>query len=157
LEELQFGYILISMKNRIKIILVIITAFLTVNFVTKGIFIAGTPKPNPFFTKNFIAKINNLFLNLKSNEIPSHLVNKKGVINKDPLPQDIVDIINNSMSKVTTGVYAGEKENIGIYQYKPDEIIWEEYSYVVNGNEKKIKVPKGQEPPSQEVVGKLYQ
>ena len=78
------------------------------------------------------------------------------VQNINSLPQDVVEALNAPLKKVSQGVYAGEMNNIKVYEIRTGELEYLEYTFNVNGKEVKIKVPKGQEPPSQEVMDSLY-
>jgi len=149
-------------KNKIKILLVLIFSFLIANLVITSVFIAGTPKINPFFAQNLVAKMNNILpkfnqkqqspqLASQSNQLllTPAIFNKSGTTQQETIPQEVNNVINNSMKKVTTGVYAGERDGTEVYQVKTNEISYNEYTININGKEVKVRVPEGEKLPGQ--------
>lgn len=49
-----------------------------------------------------------------------------------------------------------KKNNIQVYEVRMNEIDYLEYKFNVNGKEVKIKVPKDQQPPSQETIEAIF-
>ncbi len=152
----------------LKLFLVLGVAFAISNFSIKNVFIAESPKLNPFFTQNMMAKVNSLRLKT-TNFIASINFNQKksstdqvnNFNNSKPTSftltqQQITDALKAPLKKVSQGVYAGETDNIQVYEIRSNEIDYLEYTFNVNGKEIKIKVPKDQQPPSQETVDALY-
>lgn len=145
------------MKKYLKIVIVLILAFVIADLSSKNVFIAGTPRINPFL----IARINNLF-SPGSTATPSNIASNQpvgsqtGVIKQTDLPQQVVQALNTPLKPVSKGVYAGEKNNIKVYEFRQDEIDWVEYTFMVNGKEIKIKAPKGQKSPTQEDIELIY-
>ncbi len=174
------------MKKYLKIFLLLGAAYIISYFSIKNIFLAESPRINPFFAQNMMAKVNNFWskttnfiafksarnngLNNQSNK-PSTINNSNNfnfqnqaktptvipvVVQRNNLPQDVLDALQAPLTKVSQGVYAGEKNDIKVIEIRTDEIDYLEYTFTVNGKEIKIKVPKGIEPPSQGVVESLY-
>lgn len=137
------------MKKRLIIIFILISAFFIANFSSKNIFIANTPKIN----KQFIAQLGQIFQN-RSRQNKEHLA-----VNPNPAP--ISANTTNTLSKailkkISSGVYAGEYNKTKVFVYKENEIEWIEYTFNVNGKAIKIRVPKGQQPPSQKDVDFIF-
>jgi len=153
-------------KKYLKIFLLLGGAFLLSIFFIKNIFLANSPRFNPFFAQNLQAKVSSFFSKTTSffafkNRQPSAVSTKASDQNPTSFtfnspPSDVKDALNTSLSKISQGVYAGEKNNIKVYEVRTNEIEYLEYTFNVNGKEIKIKVPKDQQPPSQEVVEALY-
>lgn len=150
------------LNKYLKIGLILGTAFVLSNFSIKNVFLADSPKINPNVGKNMIAKIDNFWSKTSSliafngglfNFFGS-TYNSTGLI-KD-LPAKTLDALNAPLHKVSQGVYAGEKNDIQVIEIRSNEIDYLEYTFNVNGKEIKIKVPKDQQPPSQEVMEGLF-
>ena len=121
----------------LKIFFLLSVAYIISNFFIKNIFLANSPKLNPFFVQNMFAK-------------------KTITPNNNTYSQNIEEALNVPLKKVSQGVYAGEKNNIKVFEIRTGELEYLEYTFKVNGKEVKIKVPKGQEAPSPEVMDVLY-
>lgn len=121
----------------LKIFFLLSVAYIVSNFFIKNIFLADSPKLNPFFVQNMFAK-------------------KTITPNNNTYSQNIEEALNAPLKKVSQGVYAGEKNNIKVFEIRTGELEYLEYTFNVNGKMVKIKVPKGQEAPSQEVMDVLY-
>lgn len=128
------------MKKYLKILFLLGIAYLVSYFSIKNIFLAESPIINPLFVQNMM--VGNI----------SQSINQASVTT-----QNIKDALNAPLKKVRQGVYAGEKNKIKVYEIRMDELEYLEYTFNVNGKEIRIKVPKGQEPPSQDVMNSLYQ
>lgn len=161
-------------KKYFKIFLLLGAAYIISYFSIKNIFLAESPRINPFAVQNMMAKVNNFwskttnFIAFKnifpvnnsfSKNYPTQAPASSPVVafNLNNAPKDVVDALSAPLTEVSQGVYAGEKNNIKVYEIRTGEIEYLEYTFNVNGKEIKIKVPKDQQPPSQEVVEKLYQ
>lgn len=68
----------------------------------------------------------------------------------------IKEALTATLSKVSQGVYAGEKNNIQVYEIRTNEIEYLEYTFTVKGKEIKIKVPKDQTKPTQAEMETLF-
>lgn len=158
----------------IKLFLILGAAFVVSDFGIKNIFLAKSPKLNPFFTQNMLAKINNFRIkttnffafkkvlpnnNLTQTQAPSNNLTQTQVAQSpkvafklEDAPKDLINALSAPVKKVSQGVYAGEKNDTKVYEVRSDEIEYLEQAFSVNGKEIKIKVPKGQEPPSQEFL-----
>ena len=146
----------------LKIFLLLIAVFVISDFSIKNVFIAQSPKLNPFFAQNMIAKINNLwsktisFIAFKNVPTQSPAPSSVVAFNSNNVPKNVVEALSAPLTKVSQGVYAGEKNGIKVFKIKLGELEYLEYTFTVNGKEVKIKVPKGQKPPSQKIVNALY-
>lgn len=138
----------------LKIGLLLGIAFVISDFSIKNVFWANSPKLNPYAGQNMMAKINSTWSKATSLIAFKNLKNSSGLI-KD-LPKATQDAMNAPLNKVSQGVYAGERNNIQVYEIKSNEIEYLVYTFTINGKETKIKVPKDQQPPSQEQMEALY-
>lgn len=157
------------MKKYFKIFLLLGAAFLVSDFGINNVFLAKSPKLNPFFAQNMIAKVNNSWsktgnliasLNPFSNlnfQPSSSTSDSQAIASVNNVPREIVDALTAPLTKVGQGVYAGERNNIHVYEIRSDEIDYLEYTFIIKGKEIKIKVPKDQQPPTQEVVESFYE
>jgi hypothetical protein len=132
-------------KNK-KILFSTITAlfisFLISDFSIKNLFLANSPKINPFFVRNIKSKFeeNLAFLNNFKKNISMNFNREKNIIFKE----------------ISQGVKAAQTSEGTIVKIDSSKIDWLEYTFNVNGKEVKIKVPKDQQPPSQKLVEALY-
>lgn len=147
----------------LKIVLLLGAAFIISDFSIKNVFLANSPSINPYAGQNMMAKVSSLWSNTKLNLIAlsgglfnfsGTAGNSSGLI-KD-LPQKTLDAMNAPLKKVSQGVYAGERNNIQVYEIRSNEINYLVYTFTINGKEVKIKVPKDQQPPSQAQMEALY-
>lgn len=158
-------------KFKFKIIfLIILFSFFLSHFFIKNLFLANSPRINPFFARNMIAKVSNFFDKTKSffafdifkkqDKIQNNFVqqqpqNQSFTLNQ--APQELKEAISKApMKKIAPGVYAGEYKGYKVSTIKINEIEFLEYTFDVNGKKIKIKVPKDQQPPSQEAVEKIF-
>lgn len=135
------------MKKIGLILISLFTAFIVSEFLKKNIFIANTPLVN----KNFLAKIKQNFkTSFDLKKANSYFLTKKQ-------QKEFADLIQNTaFQPITRGVKAGETQSgIKVYQYKLDEIEWQEINYTIQNKTITIKIPKGTTPPSAEIVEKI--
>lgn len=155
------------LSNRfLKLFLIMSIAYFISKFSSNTVFLAGTPKLNPFAVNNLIVKVKFFASNtgaIIADLNPLNLIRKrKDGLSPAQLPtqSDFTEEINNSLKtplyQVSQGVYAGEKNGYKVIEVRIGEIEYKEYTFKVNGKEIKIKVPKDQQPPSQDVVEALY-
>ena len=111
-------------------------------FLIQKIFLAGTPRirPNAF---------SNLALEIKNN---THSL--IALFIKQPSPEEILKDV--PLKTISKGVYGKTRGNYSYTLIKINEIEWKEYTFNINGKEIKIKFPKDQQPPSQELMEALY-
>ncbi len=62
----------------------------------------------------------------------------------------------NEYKKIYQGVYAITSNQYSGIEVRESEVEWIPYTYVVNGNEIKLRVPKGMSPPSQKEMDLVY-
>jgi hypothetical protein len=117
-------------------------SFLISDFSIKNLFLANSPKINPFFVRNINSKFekNLAFLNNFKKNISMNFDREKNI----------------TFKQISQGVKAAETSEGTIVKIDSSKIDWLEYTFNINGKEIKIKVPKDQQPPSQEVVEALY-
>jgi hypothetical protein len=158
----------------LKIFLLLGVAYIISYFSIKNIFLAESPRVNPFFVQNLIADASNFwnkstsFFAFKntvpannnfSNNYPTQAWAASSPIiatNLNNAPKDVISALSAPLNKISQGVYAGEKNDYKVFEVKTGELEYLEYTFNVNGKEVKIKVPKGQDPPSQNVVNEIY-
>ena len=58
--------------------------------------------------------------------------------------------------KIYQGVYAVTTNQYSGIEVRESEVEWIPYTYVVNGKEIKLRVPKGMQPPSQKEMDLVY-
>lgn len=161
------------LNKNIKIFLILIASFIISSFSINNIFLAKSPKINPFFAQNLIAKVKsfqsttanffafkNIFpknKNFSNNNSAQKSTSSQPVaFNLNNAPEEVIKALDTPLKKVSQGVYAGEKNNIQVYEVRMNEIDYLEYKFNVNGKEVKIKVPKDQQPPSQETIEAIF-
>jgi hypothetical protein len=135
------------MKNKklqlyFKILITFIFGFFLSSFLIQKIFLAATPRirPNAF---------SNLALEIKNN---THSL--IALFIKQPSPEEVLKDV--PLKTISKGVYGKTRGNYSYTLIKIHEIEWKEYTFNINGKEIKIKFPKDQQPPSQELMEALY-
>lgn len=111
-------------------------------FIVNDVLYVNSPTVRPNFlariltkTQVNIAKFNPLSIKLKKGEKPSEAL-------KDEKPLFIMK-----------GVYAKSAPNMSSTEFKVDEVDWIEYSFTLkDGRTIKVRVPKGQTPPTSDVL-----
>lgn len=184
------------MKKYLTIFLLLLASFVISNFAINNVFLAQSPKINPFFAQNMMGKVNNFWSrtggffafratpdNKKKPDSESSSSNffnppqdNSNESNKadsqetqpaeaEPivaqsgssfLPQEIEDALAAPLTKVSQGVYAGEKDSYQVYEVKVDEIDSVVYTFNVNGKQIKIRVPKDKQPPTQKEMELIF-
>jgi len=156
-------------KNRILIVLIIIVSFLTASFLNKNVFLANSPKLNPFFIPNTLASIKNTFFKttnfFASIFMPAKKTQPINFVNQnvakfqpiEKLDKEILEALEAPLKKVSKGTYAGEKNGIKIIEIRTDELGYIEKTFIINGKEVKILFPPDITPPPQEVIEKSLQ
>lgn len=172
------------MNKYLKLFIVLGASFLISEFTINNVFVAQSPKLNPFFVSNTIAKINNFWSKtgnfiVSINFLPkfklqntnnkqtafnpiNNVNNADNQLNQSQLTSFSLDkakiekILKAPLNQVSQGVYAGEVDGTQVYEVRTNEIDYLEYTFNVKGKEIKIKVPKDQRPPSQEEMEVLY-
>ncbi|MBW7960605.1 hypothetical protein H3C65_03900 [Patescibacteria group bacterium] len=169
----------------IKLVFAVVLAFIVSQFSINNVFIARSPRLNPFFATNLIAKLNSLehktlrlFASISfkktSNKEPNTTDNTNtGVTAKNDNVKDnfngnnqpgsftlskakIEELMDIPLKQVSKGVYAGEKNDTKIIRVMVDEVEYNEYKFNIKGKEVIIRVPRGQKPPTQKEVESLY-
>lgn len=149
--------------KKIKIILVLVLSFLTVQYLQKDLFLANTPRLRLPIQTYLASKIGDLFVKIKEiaslfPTLPKEFAKKASTYQ---LSQQTLDNIKKAslkpLNRIAAGTYAATEGNATVIEFKENEVEWIEYTYNLNGKEIKIRVPKGQAVPSQETVEKFYQ
>lgn len=126
--------------KKIKLILSIILGYTISTFLINNVFIANTPKINPFIARSLFDNLNN-FIN--EGEKKDILNNKNDKRKEDFYP-------------ITKGIYAKEAKREKTILIRDKEVNWKIYQYEVNGKKISIKIPEGEELPSKEMVEKIF-
>lgn len=168
--------------KKIKLFSLLVLSYLIVNFLNKTVFLANSPKINPFFVQKmlaflkqptrFLAKKNEIKISeIRVNPIAITPVQQNKVSPPSPpsspkdedktiaLKDDAEILLQTAKFKTLgRGVYAAEgTDNYKIYKYVIDEIEWKEYVFTLkDGRIVKIKLPVGVSPPPQESVELLF-
>jgi hypothetical protein len=130
-------------KLYLKIAGILLFSLFVINTFANDVFIAGTPKIRPD-AQAVLAGRFGLLVQSPRDFIATLF---------PPAPKDLKDV---PLQPIGTGVYAHEKEHTKEVIFKDNEINWIEYTYIVNGQEIKIRVPEGQPAPPQKVVERNY-
>jgi len=153
-------------QNRIiKLLLIMGAAYFVADFSGNNVFLANTPKVNPFFARNMTAKIRNNLSNGANfvaglNPFNRSALESERNTNNMPVErsfnQQVAEAINAPLAPLSQGVYAGEQEGVNVYEVRIGELEYLEHTFIIKGKEVKIRVPKGQEAPSEDVIEYLY-
>lgn len=129
----------------ISIFLAIFIAFLISNFAIQNIFIAKSPRIRQNLDRVIVW---NLFsppqkkINNQENKVNENLYYEK--------------LDKNNFVSLNKGVYAADLNNGRYILIKENEVEWIIYTFRIKDKEIKIKVPKGEDPPSQQVLEQIY-
>ncbi len=133
-------------KLYFKILGAVIVGYYMAELFNKHIFLANTPKIRNNLADYIASKFSesaNLIVNVVKNKKNISTFTFKEDLNKIPF------------ETISQGVYAKGNGNITYVLIKTGEVEWLEYTFNINGKQIKIKVPKGENPPSQEIVEKM--
>lgn len=145
-------------KRYLKILVIVVVSFFVSSFANREIFIANSPKLDPNATKNLSYRVKNLFDSSYYISLLFSKPDKSAPIAKeqlDSLRKEInlvitEQILNNSLKSISKGTYAKETPEGDYYIFNDEETEWIEYTYNVRGKKITVKVPKGENPPSQD-------
>lgn len=130
-------------KLYIKVAAVFAFSYLLISFFARDIFIANSPRIRPDAGQVITAKFSNTTAGIK--QLASN------IFRQSP-EQQLRDV---PLRQVSKGIYARQKGTVSQTIIKDSEVELIEYEYNVNGKIVKIRVPKGQNPPPQNVVESL--
>lgn len=143
-----------TIKKYISLLMIMGVSLFISNVFVKSVFVGESPRMLPHPEQRlmqglqnnaaYIARIFNPSLKQKSNSASS-----------ESLTALIKKMENVPVQQIAKGTYAKTSEGVTIQIIKLDEITYKEYTYQVNGKEIKIRVPEGQEVPTQDMVEKL--
>jgi hypothetical protein len=112
---------------RLKIIVVFIISFFLSRILIDGLFIDKTPRLQPNLKEKYEKKVISFF--------------------------QAID--NFGWLKLASGIYAKTEGQKDYLKIKNEEVEWIEYTFVIKNQTIKIKVPKGELPPPQELIEKI--
>jgi len=145
-----------KIKKKLVILLILVVVYFFSNFLNKNLFIANSPKINPFFlskiSQNFLARLDLLKTadtNKSSNEKEENKVIIKYEKNSKERAENILK--KTVLKTLTKGVYAGSYNEIQIVSFVQDEIEWEKMTIQTKSGTVTIKYPKNN-PPLKEVI-----
>lgn len=150
-----------NMKKKILIIGLIALSLFVSNILVKEVFIANTPKIYKNLGQrltgkfnSFIASLNPFVMKPSSVESNNQPVVTKSIHDVNKMADDTKDL--SAFQAITKGVYGKETEGVTYTVIKQNEVEWLEYIFIVDGKEFKIKMPKGQTPPTQQMIEQIY-
>lgn len=146
-------------KMRVKIVIALALSLFFSGFIKKELFISNTPYLKQPLNEYFAMKIRDL--NSSTSGIVASLFNKKTSTGKIAsygqfTKNNMAKVDSQPLIKLGIGVYAQNKENVTRITIKKDEIEWVEYTFTLNNKPLKIRIPKGSQPPTQDVLEKIY-
>jgi hypothetical protein len=139
------------LKKYFLISTIFLISFLISNFLIKNLFLANSPRINPFFVNNMKVKIKN-YLSINFNDFNNYK-NNKIVDDKESFG---LKIATTPLKKISRGTYAGEIDGIHVTKIVMDELEYNQYIFNVDGRQIKVKIPKGEPTPNQKVLEALY-
>jgi len=136
----------------LKLFLSFVVVYFFCSFLIKEVFLANSPKIRPDVGSYLIAKIKNTVSNSKL----ASLFQKN--TNNQQMTKGGINVANLNLIPIAKGVSAYTESGVTHRVYKLDEIEWEEIKYTLkNGKQVTLKIPKGQEPLSQESMEAMSQ
>jgi hypothetical protein len=141
-----------------KIIGAMALAFFAVNTVAPEVFIANSPKIRPGLDRAVALRINTLADEGK--DLIARITSFGQKSNYEQQTQQYnaqrEKLQSIPFTPVGKGVYAKSDNETTVVELRLGELDWLEYTYMINGKEVKIRVPKDVEPPKQELLEKIY-
>lgn len=136
------------MKNKfyLKIVFVFFLSFIVSSFLIKEVFLGESPVLRSNLLSHLSLKLADL-ARIESKRLISLF--KKPANLKQELKEAPFDMI-------TKGVYGKAKGNYSYTEVRLNEIEWVEYTFDIKDKKIKIKFPKGQTPPTQQMVEEIY-
>jgi len=125
------------------------------SFLVNTIFIGDSPRLLPHPEQQLMRGLQNNASYVAMMINPSLKQKMNGSSPTESLTALMKKMENVPMQQIAKGTYAKSNEGVTINIVKLDEMLYKEYIYHVNGKEIKIRVPEGQEVPSQDMVEKL--
>lgn len=143
-------------------------AYLVTGFSIDNVFLAQTPKLNPFFVQKTLAQIQSAWSRTKSTIAFNNPFRQRSTTGGEEIPsmdgsqqtitiqQQVAEALTTPLTQLSQGVYAGEENDIKVFEVRIGEMEYLEYTFNIKGKEVKIKVPKGQQPPPESVLETIY-
>jgi hypothetical protein len=133
----------------IRIVLILLIAFLLSKSLSNNIFLADSPKIRPNLDTYFLAKINTTKDNILAKLNFNFSFPKNNFVANQSRNQTI-EFLKNNLHPITKGVSAATRDNYSYTEYKVNEIEWVRVTYTLkNGKTINIEYPKGTNPPPQ--------
>lgn len=132
------------MKKRLSIIFIMVLSFFAANLVNNEVFVANSPVIRPNLPEYLAGRVQGGMNSQRS--LAERLLRKLPEQQLEKLP----------LEQLNKGVYARTEKNYSQTVIKINEIEWIEYTFTIKGKEVKIQVPRGQQPPTQELLEKVY-
>lgn len=130
-----------KIQSYLKLILVLAVSFLISSFCDRRVFLAHSPKVNPFFIPELAQSVTHPFRSVRT-----YLAS---ITIFTPSPEKALKDV--PFSVIAPGVYAKTKGNTSYTLIKEDEVVYVEYQLNIDGKIIKVKVPQGQPAPVAEM------
>lgn len=132
---------MIKLKKYLLLTSIFVASYLIAIFLAENVFIASTPKINPLALSNILNKYKTKYIALVSKFKFGTIQNSQKVVS------------GRVLNKVNAG-YTRKGTYIKVDLEKQDYI---DYTFNLNdGRQIKFKVPKGQNPPDQQMVEEMF-
>lgn len=138
----------------LRILLAILAAFLGAKVLGWTVFIAHTPYPPSSIATLLASRIQEIRSRIKYGKRFERLDKTTPGISRSTF-ENMKKVIFQPIREVAPGAYAQKYKNVVKVVIKKDEIEWVIYEFRVNGRKIRVRVPKGQKPPTQEEVEHL--
>jgi len=130
-----------KIQSYLKLILVLAVSFLISSFCDRRVFLAHSPRINPFFGTELAENFTHPFRSVRT-----YLAS---ITIFTPSPEKALKDV--PFSVIAPGVYAKTKGNTSYTLIKEDEVVYVEYQLNIDGKIIKVKVPQGQPAPVAEM------
>lgn len=147
------------MKTRIKLILAIAVALILTTGGSPHVFIANTPTVRPHLDRYIASRLKNVWRG--GNDFVARLFRKSDTSTvaafKEELKKKEEKLANTAFTQLSSGVYAKDEGEVhSLVEIRLDEMEFIEHTFVVDGKEIKIRIPKDQSPPPQSVMENMF-
>ncbi|MFA5136995.1 MAG: hypothetical protein WC489_06440 [Patescibacteria group bacterium] len=144
------------LPRKLRLILSFLLAFTLSGFLYSELYISGTSKLKMPVDKYLGLKIEWIIYTAQGGKIDMKDKKETPLVYGQETIENIKNAALQPLKQIAPGTYAQTSGNVTQITYRENEVEWVEYTYQLGGKEIKIRVPKGQEKPTQDEVEEMY-
>lgn len=149
-----------NLKSKIKTILVLALAFAVSQLIGRTVFVADSPLIRRNLVKYIATNISLLMSRVDLSFLSFNFLKRSGQNNVviQPTTNRQNNQQNIPLKQISKGIYAAEDNQGKIIkiEYRLNEIDWVKYTFIVNGKQVTLIIPKNEPTPKMDVLKKIY-